>query len=318
MTNFDQYFQTSAYTGNLPHRYDQFWNSALNSLKSFPINLKVTRKKGLFPGKSGEFSLTFDGYEKYNLTAKLFMPAKVSGKPPIVVCFPDYMQPGAYIPELCENGIAQLVLELRGEREALPTATDENNQEKQSLSHGYFSENMLDPDQYYVKKLYLDAVRCLEVVRLIKEVDKNRVSIWGKGIGATMALLLQNSQNRIASLLLDEPSFIYLELTQNISREPYAEEINQYIKKNKNLKKKIKESLAYFDPIYIANKIKIPIMMYLNIERPGYAPQGSFALFHRIPENKDMIISTQADDSNGRNSKNLLSEAVRFFLETLK
>ncbi|MDH4200902.1 MAG: acetylxylan esterase, partial [Spirochaetia bacterium] len=141
---------------------------------------------------------------------------------------------------------------------------------------------------------------------------------WGKGTGSAMAVFLQHNMERISSMILDEPAFMYLELTQNVSRSSYAEEINQYIKKNKHLKKKIKENLAYFDVIYIADKIKIPVMMFINIEKKDVAPQGGFALFHRIPENKDMVISTKTEELSREDEKKTLSESIAFFNETIK
>ncbi|MDH4200927.1 MAG: acetylxylan esterase, partial [Spirochaetia bacterium] len=227
MTNFDQYFQTSADVRSIPHRYEQFWKDSMESLKNVPLNLKVTRKKALFLNKYNEFDLSFDGIGKYNLNGKLFMPLKSGVKPPVIIRFPDYMQETKFIPELYEKGYAQFILELRGHREAL--AVSRQTEEGQNASYGFFGENMLEPAEYYMYKLYLDAVRSLDVIRLIKEVDKNKIAIWGKGTGSAMAVFLQHNMERISSMILDEPAFMYLELTQNVSRSSYAEEINQYI-----------------------------------------------------------------------------------------
>lgn len=316
MTNFDQYFQTSADIRSIPHHYEQFWKTAIQSLKSVPVNLKVTRKKAMLLNRYNEFELAFDGIGKYNLSGKLFMPLKSNEKPPIIIRFPDYMEEPKFIPELYDSGYAQFILDLRGHKEAL--AVYKKSEETQTASFGFFGENMLETAEYYMYKLYLDAIRSLEVIRLIKEVDKNKISLWGKGTGAAMAVFLQHNTERISSMILEEPAFMYLELTQNVSKSFYAEEINQYIKKNKNAKKKVKDNLAYFDAIYLADKIKIPVMMLINIEKKDTAPQGGFALFHRIPENKDMVISTKADEPSREDEKKTLSEAVAFFNETLK
>jgi cephalosporin-C deacetylase len=316
MTNFDEYFQTSADTSTIPHHYDQFWKDSIEYLKEFPLNLKITRKKGKLFNKYNEFELCFDSVDKYQLRGRLFIPLKANTKPPMIIRFPDYMSEEKFSPELYDHGYAQMILELRGQREAISLM--EQSEEKQKLSYGYFSENMLEPDKYYMRKLYLDAIRSLDVIRLIKEVDKNKVSVWGKGIGAAMAVFLQHNADRISSIVLEEPTFVYLELTQNVSKSAYAEEINEYIKKNRLNKKKIKENLAYFDVIYIASKINIPVLMFINIEKKDVAPQGGFALFHRIPENKDMVIFTDQEDSSIITTSKAIPDTIKFFNETLK
>jgi len=316
MTNFDECFQTLADTSDMPPQYDKFWKESVDYLKQFPLNLKITRKKSKLFNKYNEFELQFDSVDKYQLHGSLYIPLKVNTKPPMLIRFPDYMGEETFSPELYEAGYAQMILELRGRREAV--ALMEQTEEKQKLSYGYFSENMLEPEKYYMRKLYLDAVRCHDVIRLIKEVDKNRVAVWGRGVGAAMAVFLQQNAPRISSIILDEPSFVYLELTQNVSKAAYAEEINDYIKKNRPAKKKIKENLGLFDVIYIAGKINVPVLMFINIEKRNSAPQGGFALFHRIRENKDMIIYTENEDPAVLSTQKSIPEVAKFLNETLK
>ena len=316
MTNFDEFFQTSADTSAIPHHYDQFWKNSINNLKQFPLNLKITQRKNKLFNKYNEFDLAFDGVDKYPLGASLYIPLKGNVQPPLIIRFPDYMQEENFSPELYEQGYAQLILELRGHREAIALAAQ--GEENQKTSYGYFSENLMDTGKYYMQKLFLDSVRCFDAVRLIKEVDKNRVSVWGKGIGAAMAVFLQHQFPRISSIILEELTFVYLELTQNVSKAAYAEEINDYIKKNRIMKKKIKENLAYFDVIFLASKINIPLLMFINIENRNVAPQGGFALFHRVPENKDMVIFTDKPEISEASVQRVIPEAIRFFNETLK
>jgi cephalosporin-C deacetylase len=316
MTLFDECFHTIVDSLSIPHSYDEFWESSIDSLKKIPFNLKVSRKKNKIFNKYIEYEILFEGIDKYPLSGKLFLPVKSNYNPPIIIRFSDYMEEEKFLPELYDNGFGQFILELRGHKEAREIR--ENSEEKTKSTYGYFSENLEQINDYYMKKLYLDAYRTLEVIRLIKEVDKNKITIWGKGIGAAMAVFLQNHVDRILSLILQQPAFAYLELTQNISKSTYAEEINQYIKKNKFSKKKIKENLSYFDVIYLADKINIPVMMVINMENTDSAPQGAFAFFHRIPENKDMVLYNKADESSESDDKKILSDILQFFIKTLR
>ena len=121
----------------------------------------------------------------------------------------------------------------------------------------------------------------------------------GKGFGASAALFAACYSKRIKSLVLDSPSFCYLELSQNISRSDVTYEINSFLSKNKSKKKAIKKNLSYFDAINFAEKVNIPILSAVGLKDTISPPECVFALFNHLKCEKTMEVYPEDDHNAG-------------------
>jgi cephalosporin-C deacetylase-like acetyl esterase len=256
------------------------------------------------------------------MQAQFIAPRQLLGKPPLVVIFPDYGSETIAYKGLMHAGIAQMVVRLRGHEAPRPSQIQEinapKNKEERARSYGYFGEHLLDPENYYAAKIYLDAYRSLEVARLRKEIDSSRIGIIGHGIGAAQALFVAAFMQRGDALYLDNPAFLNLEQTQNLSEADYAREINEAAQGSKKVKQQIKENLRYFDPVYFADRITASTAFSVNLTNKRAVPHGAFALFHRLRNEKDMYIFTEGDPvALLEEKRKSASNAVRYFKEKL-
>lgn len=318
MSLFDECFATIPDLSQKPADYEQFWQKALDNLKKIPQDVLVEKKSTKKILTENNFFLTFQSAGKVRLSAYFLAPRKILGKPPVVVVFPDYNKPIVAYKGLLQAGIAQFILVLRGQKEfeLLKSKTNLPEEEKESekKSPGYFGENLLSKENYYMTQLLLDAYRSLEVIRLRKEIDTGRIGIWGNGIGANMALFVSHFMQRTTALFLENPAFAQLELTQNLSEAAYALEINEKTRTLKKYKNIIKQNLAYCDAVYHTQDIEVPTTMAIDLQNKENVPHGAFAIFHLLKSEKEMHLFV------GESSENQLSRerktrqlAIRFF-----
>lgn len=309
MSLFDDCFQTYPHWNECPGDWASFWKSSLTKLKRVPQELRSEVDKSLFFGEN-VVKLTFQGFDKYQLHATLYLPKRIRAKPPVVVVFPDYIASEKLYPGFLEERYAVLVPQLRG-HDIEHKVLEKNNSEG-LRGFGYFAENLREKENYYMKSLYLDAYRLIEVLRLNEHVDKSRIYFYGKGTGAAMALFVETFMPRAQAIALDCPSFINLPVTQNLSKAEYALEINSYIRKNPSRHNSIKKELGYFDALYFSNKIKPPLLMTLNLEDHENNPRGAFSLFHGLKGEKAMEIYPDTADYH-ESEKKKISKIVTFY-----
>jgi cephalosporin-C deacetylase len=197
-------------------------------------------------------------------------------------------------------------------------ATTGKKEDKREQSYGYFGERILEPGEYYANKIFLDAFRAIEVARLRKEIDSSRIGIIGQGVGAAQALFVAAYMERGEALYLENPAFLNLDETQNISDADYAREINAAAKGSKKAKQQIKENLRYFDPVYFARRISASTAFSVNLTNKEAVPHGAFALFHLLKHEKDMFLFTEGDPvALAEEKRKTVSNAVRYFKEKL-
>ncbi len=319
MATFDECFATLPALSEKPRDLDSYWKKQITKLKKVPLDVEAKRKVSKRILTETQMFLSFQSIGRVQLTAQLMAPKKFRKKPPVVIIFPDYHEKDPpIINALTQAGIAQVVLNLRGHDRLNQPVINENGEEEEIKSLGYFSENLVDKDEFYLRNLFLDAFRTLEVTRLRREIDASRIGVWGRGVGAAMALFVTKYMQRTGSLLLEHPSFAHLALTQNLSKSRYAQEINQFIKTHRKQSTKVKENLRYFDGLYFSPAVKAPTAMIMNLKNSLAVPQGGFAMFHHIPAEKEMHLFTSDDEKTLREqAKKTVTTSSEFFKKSL-
>jgi cephalosporin-C deacetylase-like acetyl esterase len=323
MALFDECFSSEADTSLAPKDLDKFWNGQINRLKKVPLDVQAKKKVSRKIFTEQNLMIDFQSIDKYHMQAQFIAPRKLTGKPPLVVIFPDYGKEAVAYKGLMNAGIGQLVVRLRG-HEAPKKMQDQESAgaakkgDEREESYGYFGERILEPAEYYANKIFLDAYRTIEVARLRREIDSSRIGIIGQGIGAAQALFVAAFMQRGDAVYLENPAFLNLDQTQNISDAEYAREINNAARGGKKARQQIKENLRYFDPVYFANKISANTAFSVNLTNKEAVPHGAFALFHLLQHEKDMFLFTEGDAvALAEEKKKVVSNAVGYFKEQL-
>jgi cephalosporin-C deacetylase len=166
-------------------------------------------------------------------------------------------------------------------------------------SPGYLIENILDRETYYIRAIYLDALRSIDMLRLMADLDCSKIGIMGKGLGAAAAIFASIYSERTAALVLDSPSFCNLTLSQNISTGEAAGEINGFISGDKSLKKKVKQNLSYFDALNFSDMITCPVMTVTGLRDTEAPAECVFGLFNHLLCDKTVEVYPEDDNSAG-------------------
>lgn len=323
MALFDECFSSEADISLAPRDMEKFWNAQIARLKKIPLEIQTKKKVSRKLFTEQNLVMDFQSIDKYHMQAQFIAPRKLIGKPPLVVIFPDYGRESIAYKGLMNAGIAQMVVRMRGHEAPRPSQTHDKpalgkKKDEREESYGYFGEHLLDTADYYATKIYLDAYRTLEVARLRKEIDTSRIGIIGQGVGAAQALFVAAFMQRGDALYLENPAFLNLEQTQNISDADYAREINEAARGSKKVKQQIKENLRYFDPVYFAARVGSSTAFSVNLTNKESVPHGSFALFHLLRNEKDMFLFTEGDPvALAEEKRKTASNAVRYFKEKL-
>ena len=315
INDFDRFFL------NLPpldkeKDFDLFWNKSFEELKKVPIDPVIEQKGEQASEIFNTFDTTFNGAGKYKVKGTLYLPRKID-KPKVIILIHDYNQSIKPDEKLLDPKFAFYILQLRGHEFFVKTneKNSSNIKDEDKKVPGFLIDNILEIKNYYVKNIYLDIFRSIDFLRLSNKVDCSRIGLIGKGFGAAAALFAAGFSKRIKSLVLDSPSFCYLELSQNISKSDATFEINSFLSKNKSRKKTIKKNLSYFDSINFAEKISIPVLSAVGLKDTISPPECIFALFNHLKCEKTMEVYPEDDHNAG--GEDQFEKAVKWTKETL-
>ncbi len=295
--------------------FDAFWIKAFNELKKIPIDPIVEKSEEYSSGRFELHNTSFNGSGRYRVKSNLFIPLDFD-KPKVIILIHDYNQPFEPSEETLDPELAFFFLQMRGHEFFFDNLKNSNNNRKEERkSPGFMIDSILETRNYYVKNIYLDVYRAIDFLRLHDKIDGSRIGIIGKGLGASAAVFAAGFSDRIRSLVLDSPSFCYLELSQNISRSDATNEINSFLAGNQSKKKVIKKNLSYFDSINLSDRINIPTLAAVGLKDSFSSPECVFALFNHLKCEKTMEVYPEDDHNAG--GKEQLKKSILWTKEIL-
>lgn len=309
LTGFDKYFL------NLPpfdrkDDFHDFWNAAIAQARRIPVDPAITKNSRKSSNRFTVYDISYSGFMKTAVTGELLIPRTARG-PRVIVHIPDYNTTPSWPQQSLDDSVAYLFTVLRGHANLIKPSP---GAEEQS-SPGYMIENILDRDTYYVKAVYLDILRSLDMLRLIKEVNCASIGLYGKGFGAAAAVFAAAHYDRVGALVLDTPSFCYLALSQNLSTSDAAREINEFIASSKGKKKVVKDNLTYFDALNFADAITCPVRATVGFKDTVSPPECVFSLFNHILSEK--VIEVFPDEGNTAGGDEQFRKSIAWLAEQI-
>lgn len=293
LLDFDRYFR------NFPkiereHDFDFFWSNALTELKKVTIQPTIDKGTSINKGAFTRYSIGFKSYAKTIVNGTLYVPEKKMFPRPIILLH-DYAVKEYYKSFPLDTSFAWLFLELRG-HSIVKSIDPELKRNAEEPGPGYLRENIMEPENYYLKALYLDVLRSIDFLRLFKDnaLDCAHIGIMGKGLGAAAAVFAAANSERVSALVLDSLSFCNLAVSQNSAEGIIAEEINETASDLKSKKRIIRRNLHYFDALNFADRIKCPLLTVCGVKNRTAPAECIFGFFNLV--NSEKLFEVYPDD----------------------
>ena len=214
--------------------------------------------------------VTFAGFGGTPVKAWLHRPAGASGPLPTVVQYHGYSG-GRGFPHAtttwAQAGYAHLVMDTRGQGWSAggPSGTPDWAPTA-GLNHtpGFMTSGITDPQDYYYRRVYTDAVRLLDAARALPEVDPDKIIVaggsQGGGITIAAAALAAMSGIPLVGSAPDVPFLCHFRRAVGLTdRLPYGE-ITQYLAAWRDHADQAYATLAYFDGAVLGRLASAPTL----------------------------------------------------------
>lgn len=145
---------------------------------------------------------------------------------------------------------------------------------------GFMTRGILDPAQYYYRRLFTDAVRLVDAALTLPCVDPDRVAVTGASQGGGIAIAAGALHERVAAVLPDVP--FLCDFPRSVSTTPLAPftEIVQYLSVHRDQEERVFRALAYVDGAVLARRITAPALFSVGLMDDIVLPSSVFAAFN--------------------------------------
>ena len=271
-----------------PADLDAFWEEARAQSRAAP--LAATRAKVAFPCRGVDvYDLTYEGLDRTVVHGWLLVPALFGRGPfPCLVHYHglggDRGRPADFLPWIL-LGAAVVSVDCRDQGGLTGSAGAWS-----SGSMGQFHvRGILNPREAYLRSLYTDALRAIDVACRQPEIDPARLVVEGGSQGGGMAMAMVALDPRPILALADVPT--YSNLTERVltGAGGFAS-VADYLKRYPEHTERCLTTLSYFDTMNFADRIRASVYASVGGRDPVCPAKCFFATYNRVTSPKAVEI----------------------------
>jgi cephalosporin-C deacetylase len=264
---------------NAPADLDLFWEQTLALGSSSPLEIELTPAGiGLRGVSCHRFGFAGFGAERIS---GWYVRPEGGGPFPGLVWYHGYSGRGARPLELytaAAQGIAVLSMDCRGQGGESPDAPGG------PVGHapGWLTMGIRGPEGYYYRYVYADAVRAIEALCSLEEVDGARIAVTGASQGGGLALAAAALSKRPIFVWADMPFLCHFRRAVEIAVQGPYPEISDFVRRHPGLEEDSFRTLSYFDNLNLASRIGCPAVVTAGLWDDVCPPSTIFPTFARI------------------------------------
>jgi cephalosporin-C deacetylase len=271
--------------------FDAFWASSLADAESRPLAARFA------PYPSGldaveVLDASFAGYGGQRVSAWLILPSAAlrpslpsyrGGRLPCVVEYIGYGG-GRSLPSdwliWAAAGYAHFVMDSRGQGASWsPGDTPDEGATGPSIP-GFMTRGIHRPEDYYYRRIMIDAARAVEAAASHPAVDGDRMAATGASQGGGLTIAAAALSKRIRFLMPDVPFLChYRRATEITDNDPYGE-IARYIHTRRDAEESVFKTLSYFDGVNFAARTKVPALYSVGLMDQTCPPSTVYAAYN--------------------------------------
>ena len=249
---------------NKPQDFDQYWKKVEDELASIQPAAERTELHLRSAPEAKVYGLKLTSLDHYRIFAYFCVP---SGKDPFPVIFrlPNYGSV-VHIPPFEERcKYISVALCHRGQRLS--------DQPFAAKYPGLLTSGIDSKLNYIYRSIVADCLRVMDYLVSCDDVDSQKISLVGGDLALFTAALRDS-----ASVLFYTPSMFYKALHKATATQNYPlEEFNDYLRSFPQSINQISQTLAYFEPMNFASRVKSEVMLMEESEGDANDLAVSFA-----------------------------------------
>jgi cephalosporin-C deacetylase len=266
-----------------PDDFDAFWTRTLDEARAHDLGVRVEEVDTPYRTVTVR-DVSFSGFGGDRIGAWFTVPRGESDTLPAVVEFIGYNGgrdlPGESL-RWASAGYAHLLVDTRGQgarwgaggRTADPHGSG-------PAAPGFMTRGIDDPDTYFYRRVFTDAVRAVDAVRTLPGVNGERVAVQGVSQGGGITLAVAGLVPDVVAAMPDVPFLCHFARALDIcDKDPFAE-VTRYLAVHRARVDDVLHTLSYFDAVNFAKRATAPTLFSVALMDLVCPPSTVYAAYN--------------------------------------
>ena len=277
-----------------PADFIDFWNRNIEDMRAVPLSYTKEKAEEYCTDKIDCYLLKIRlNKQNQSVYAYLFYPKNAQkGSCPVVLC-----PPGAGIKTIkeplrhkyyAENGFIRMEMEIHGLDPRLSKETfDDITKAFNGRENGYLYNGLQDPDRYYMKRVYLSLIRCLDLLTALPEWDGRNLIVQGGSQGGALAIVAAGLDRRVTQCIVNHPALSDMAAYSagRTGGYPHFNKVDGMFT-DRNMR-----TMAYYDVVNFARHVTADVYMTWGYNDNTCPPTTSYAVWNTFTCPKEALIT---------------------------
>ena len=268
--------------------FEQFWKDNVNTLRKIPLKYTKTKIKTPYDKFFTTYEIVFNTIDETKVYAYFTHPNNMTKKLPCVAVFGGGGNTRCIYTQLFCTGICVFSMDNRSQGGVTFDKAD------YSMGDGYrgnpgalLSYDLLNKDNYYLRNLYLDAVRAIDVICDLEEVDTSKIITYGMSQGGALSIVSASLSGKVLRTFPVVPSFSCLQQRVEAGSGVFSA-VKAYLTLHPSHVDKVLDNLSYFDMNNMVSLLKVPATFNLGMIDPVCIPEFVYSIYSHTAGPKDI------------------------------
>ncbi|MBL3808037.1 MULTISPECIES: acetylxylan esterase [Streptomyces] len=275
-----------------PADLDAFWDSTLDTARAHGTPPRYTLvDTGLV--QVATYDAVLPGFAGEPVRGWLHLPADAREPLGCVVEFLGYGRGRGLAHEqvLWANaGYAHFIMDTRGQGWSTAAGDTPDTAPLAGSVPGFLTRGVENPRDHYYRRVFTDAVRCVEAVRAHPAVDPEKVVVTGVSQGGGIALAVAALTPGLAGVMPDVPFLCDIRRAVRVAGLPPYTEVAEYLSLHRDRTGTVLTTLSYLDAALLAARATAPALFSIAMMDEVCPPSTCFAAYHRYGGPKDLRV----------------------------
>ena len=263
-----------------PKDFESFWTNAIADARKLPLDPKMVLLPEKCTSTQDVFEVSFQNERLGSRIYGIMVTPKKPGKYPAIL-----KVPGAGVRPYGGSSIGDDIIVLEIGIHGIPVTmpAEVYNNLRVGALNGYERVNMNDRNTHYYKRVYLGCVRAVDFIYTLPQFDGNTIGVTGGSQGGALSIITAGLDSRIKFLAAYYPALC-----------DYAGYLNKraggwpHYYRNTTPKPNEVETLAYFDVVNFARRVKVPGWYSWGYNDTVCPPTSMYAAYNVITGSKEL------------------------------